>query len=598
MRETLLGYIQEIRYMMSFMDGKNRRTYLWGMTVSALAHSLFFVSFALVIQGLVNFAQTLDYAHMYQALYILGGSLLIINVAVPGFTYLFLRSVELTMAEIREKLYRKICRLRTDYLERTHNGDLASRMNNDVGTLEETYTTLFFSMLLQLLFAVGAIVTMFVMHWQLALASVAVLLVSLAISTRFARQIRELYDRYLGVLGQMTEKFSDLLGGFQLVKLFSVGPVLSQYRQLNDELTKLATRTAHKNGMLAAVNHLVSYVTFCGMVGFGALLHMNGLIAMGTVVAMAVLQISLTHTILGFGTTLSLTQNSLAGMQRIKEVLDAPEEPERLGAYVSGEPSLAMVEFRNVGFAYQEEKPVLKGLSLKIYPGEAAAIVGTSGSGKSTVIKCLLGFYPVSAGEILVEGLGIGERTLAELRGQMAYVPQEAFLFSGTVEENIRYGNPQATKEQVYEAARAAYAHDFIQELPDGYATDVGERGSALSGGQRQRIAIARALLKDAPILLLDEATSALDGESQYWVQQALQELMKGRTTIMIAHRLSTIEGADRIFVMQEGCVAEEGTHRELLARGGRYAEMFAHGSEQAPQELPAAGLAAAAAQS
>ncbi|WP_088834144.1 ABC transporter ATP-binding protein [Paenibacillus tyrfis] len=571
----MLTYMKELGYMMSFMNPRRRVQYFVGLIVSTIVHTLFFVAFSLVIQRLVNFAQTQDSSLMYQAFYILGGSLLIVNLVAPGFTYMYQRSVEYTMVDIRERIYRKLCRLRVGYLEQTHNGDLVSRMTNDVSTLEMTYTGVFFAILLQLTLSVGAVVTMFVMHWQLASASFVVLLISFAISIRFVRQIRTLYEQSLALLGKMTEKFSDFIGGIQLVKLFHIRPIFAQYRDLNEQVTTVAEQTATKNGMLAAVNHFVSYVTFCGMIVVGGLLYAHGLIAMGTVVALAVLQISLTHAILNFGTFLSQAQNSLAGALRIKEVLEEQEEPERIGLSGKDRVSPAMVEFRDVEFSYQADKKVLRGMSMQVYPGQVAAIVGASGSGKSTLIKLLLGFYPVDGGEIMLQGKPFGHYTLEEIRGQIAYVPQDAFLFSGTIEDNIRYGNPQATTDEVIEAAKVAYAHHFIQELPEQYKTQVGERGASLSGGQRQRIAIARAILKNAPILLLDEATSALDTESEYWVQEALNRLMKGRTTIMIAHRLSTVEKADFIAVMNQGMVVEQGTHQHLLDHGGYYAKLY-----------------------
>ncbi|MCP3771845.1 ABC transporter ATP-binding protein/permease [Paenibacillus sp. MZ04-78.2] len=571
----MITYMKELGYMLSFMNPRRRVQYFVGLTVSTIVHTLFFVAFSLVIQRLVNFAQTHDSSLMYQAFYILGGSLLIVNLISPGFTYMYQRSVEHTMVDIRERIYRKLCRLRIGYLEQTHNGDLVSRMTTDVLTLEMTYTSVFFAILLQLTLSIGAVVTMFVMHWQLASASFVVLLISFAISIRFVRQIRTQYEQSLTLLGKMTGKFSDFIGGIQLVKLFHIRPIFAQYRDLNEQATRVAEQTAAKNGMLAAVNHFVSYVTFCGMIVVGGLLYAHGLIAMGTVVALAVLQISLTHAILNFGTFLSQAQNSFAGALRIKEVLEEQEEPERIGLSGKGAVSTAMVEFRDVEFSYQADKKVLCGMSMQVCPGQVAAIVGASGSGKSTLIKLLLGFYPVDRGEILLQGKPFGHYTLEEIRSQIAYVPQDAFLFSGTIEDNIRYGNPQATTEEVMEAAKAAYAHHFIQELPEQYNTQVGERGASLSGGQRQRVAIARAILKNAPILLLDEATSALDNESEYWVQQALNELMKGRTTILIAHRLSTVEKADFITVMNQGTIVEQGTHQNLLEREGHYARLY-----------------------
>jgi len=255
----------------------------------------------------------------------------------------------------------------------------------------------------------------------------------------------------------------------------------------------------------------------------------------------------------------------------VLEIIEQPPEPERV--ILPAVPrTRAAVALEEVSFAYApEEGNVLKGVSLRVEEGETVALVGPSGGGKSTVFKLLLGFYSPNAGAISILGKGLDQYTLQELRDIIAYVPQNPYLFNGTIAENIGFGHPGASLEEIEAAARAACAHDFIRQFPDGYETMVGERGSHLSGGQRQRIAIARAILRDAPILLLDEATSSLDSESEEQVQLALARLMKNRTTLVIAHRLSTVRDAHRIVVIAGGRVAEEGTHQELLQAGGIY---------------------------
>lgn len=604
----MITYGKEIVGMMNFMSKKHKLHYYIGMIASGAVNTLFILSFSLLVQSLVNYAESNDISLMYGGLYILGGSILLLNLIAPPFTYLFHRSVELTLANVRERLYRKMCSLRMSMLERTHNGELLSRMNNDVSTLEVTYCGILFAMLLEIMISFGSIIMMFALHWQFACVSLLVLLLSFYISSRFVNTVRNLYDRQLHVTAKLTEKFSDFLGGIQLVKLFRIRPIYGQYEALNEQVTELSSQIAHKKGLLAAINHFVSYITFCGIIVIGSLLYAYGFISMGTVAALAVLQIYLTHSFMNVGSTMSLIQNSLAGARRVQELLYEEEEPERFGSEIKSEDAILdmtlrpdlnndtvkqtgtikkaddidshtntaapMLELDDVEFSYAAGKTAISQVSMKVYPGQVAAIVGASGSGKSTLIKLLLGFYPVEKGDVRLLGKSFGHYTLEEIRKLIAYVPQEAFLFSGTIEENIRYGNPQASHEEVVAAAQAAYAHHFIEELPDQYQTSVGERGASLSGGQRQRIAIARALLKNAPILLLDEATSALDTESEHWVQKALQQLMQGRTTIMVAHRLSTVEHADIIFVMKEGTVAEHGTHRSLLQHGSYYANL------------------------
>ncbi|OMF54287.1 ABC transporter ATP-binding protein [Paenibacillus sp. FSL R5-0766] len=570
-----LSQVKELGYLLTFMNRKRKTQYAIGLAVTALTQTLFLIAFSLVVHNLVDFAVSRDTSLMVEAFIILGAALFLENIISPWFIYLYQRSVELTVLNIRKRLYDKLCRVRPKFLEQTHHGDLLSRVNNDVTTVEFTFSQVYFVLLLQVVFCIGSIVSMVVIDWRFAGVSFVILLLSSLVSLKFARDIRALSEQGLQTLGKMTEKFKDFMGGIQIVKLFRIRTIYGQYEALNEQMTQTLRQTAKKNGMQAAVNHFISYVTFCGIIVIGSLLYAYGMMGMGSVAALAVLQVNLTHALLNLGMVLSMTQNSLAGAHRIQEVLSEEEEPERLGSSHSELVSEAAVEFRDVEFSYQADKKVLVDMSMQVFPGQVAAIVGASGSGKSTLIKLLLGFYPVDSGDILLQGKPFGHYTLDEIRRQIAYVPQEPFLFTGTIEENIRYGNPDATDEEVVEAAKAAYAHHFIQELPEQYKTPVGERGASLSGGQRQRIAIARAILKNAPILLLDEATSALDNESQHWVQQALNVLMKGRTTILIAHRLSTVEHADLITVMNQGTVVERGRHQDLLALGGYYARLY-----------------------
>jgi ABC-type multidrug transport system fused ATPase/permease subunit len=283
------------------------------------------------------------------------------------------------------------------------------------------------------------------------------------------------------------------------------------------------------------------------------------------------------------GQFLTNLQESLAAAARIFELLDLPVETRaalQTTLVLFNTPTRDMIAFNKVGFSYkngdaEQAKTVLADLDLCAESGKVTALVGPSGGGKSTILKLILGFYPEQAGEICLNGVPARQIPLEQLRAMTAYVPQESFLFSGTIEENILMGRPEASTDDVILAARSAHAHEFILEQPEGYQTRVGERGANLSGGQRQRIAIARALLKDVPILLLDEATSSLDSESEQEVQKALNNLMRGRTTLVIAHRLSTIEHADKICVVSEGRVVEEGKHRSLLEKKGLYTQLY-----------------------
>lgn len=313
------------------------------------------------------------------------------------------------------------------------------------------------------------------------------------------------------------------------------------------------------------------------MLVFGIIMVAQDVIGVGSLVAIIQQQLLVTVGFLHLGQVLSILQSSLSGASRVIELLSEPIEPER---YIPLSEELPhqknkVLEMNQVVFENDTDAKVLDDFSFSIGEGETADLVGASGSGKSTVIKLLLGYYPAKSGSIRMFGKTIGDYSLQEMRSLIAYVPQDAYLFEGTIEENIRYRKLDATHEEIVEATRAAYAHDFIMDLPNGYETRVGERGAMLSGGQRQRIAIARAIIKNLPILLLDEATSALDSGSEYWVQKALAELMKDRTTLIVAHRLSTVEETDMIYVVDQGKVVENGRHQELLSKNGFYSTLY-----------------------
>jgi ABC-type multidrug transport system fused ATPase/permease subunit len=340
--------------------------------------------------------------------------------------------------------------------------------------------------------------------------------------------------------------------------------------------------------MSDATGHLVANLARFGLASLGLYVLMRGTVEIGTVWAITHLYGNASYMFGSVGDFMTEIQRALAGASRVFELLDWPVEnvkavPFRETSVPTPEQERSMVSITDLAFSYEgddkeddgDDVEVLREINMSAGRGQVAALVGPSGGGKSTIVKLLLGFYPVRDGQIVIDGKPIEAYSLPHLRSMMAYVSQDAYLFDGTIEENIRYGKPGASREQIVAAAQAANAHDFIVEQPDGYDLPVGERGAKLSGGQRQRIAIARALIKDAPILLLDEATSALDSESEQQVQDALGTLMEGRTTVAIAHRLSTVENADTIYVIDDGRVVEQGKHEELVGQGGLYTRLY-----------------------
>jgi ATP-binding cassette subfamily B protein len=511
--------------------------------------------------------------------------------AFVGFfiTRAWRRTIFQITASMRQTIFEKLQRLPLAYYETRHSGDALSILTNDVTAAEGAYQDNLLTLATAVIQAVGAVIFMLALQWDLALLVILSGLAPLVINTLFAKPLRKVGEEIQAHLGTLSERLSDLLAGFQVVRTFDLGDwILDRFDRANDEVLSRSLRRVRLEAALDSANNFGGLVMFLPFI-VGAYMVLIGHTTFGLMIALIQLNNQIQNFVYSLGGTLSRIQGALAGADRILAVLEADPEPLRYKLVRNPEeipgPSLpkagSLLAFEHVHFRYdgQGTEPgaseVLKGLSFTVRSGQVVAFVGPSGGGKSTIFKLLLGCYPATEGAIRLGGKPLNNYDLEHLREFFAYVPQDAYLYTGTIFDNIRYGRPQAEDHEVVAAAKAANAHDFILEQPEGYETRVGERGAKLSGGQRQRIAIARALLKDAPILLLDEATSALDSESEALVQEALNRLMKGRTTLAIAHRLSTIRSADRIYVISEGRVREQGQHEKLLGKKGLYAHLY-----------------------
>lgn len=503
--------------------------------------------------------------------------------------YLWISAVYSGMAHLRERVFNHILSLPAAYFESHHTGNAVSVLTNDVTATEEAYRQNMMNLTNSLLEGVVCSIAMFVVDWRMASLSFGCCAAAFVVTTLFAKPLRRIGQNAQEKLGVMSERYADLIAGFQVVRAFSMGKwVLERFEHSNAESKKTALRRVALESGMAFINSFWMLSSVIQM-AFGVYLVSIGETDMGSMVAIIQFTGTLQFSVQRLGGTISRIQSAFAGADRIQAVFDTAAEPEHYGegALAVDATQLACapagetaVSFNQVCFAYDEAtgERILKDLSFVVKPGQVVALAGPSGGGKSTILKLLQGFYPPGSGAICVLGKPLTSYRLDDLRRQFAFVPQEAYLFATTIEENIAYGRPGASHEEIVAAAKAANAHEFIMETPDGYQTLVGERGVRLSGGQKQRIAIARALLKDAPILLLDEATSSLDTESELLVQRALEHLMAGRTTLVVAHRLATIQKADCIMTIADGTVAEQGTHEELVAKGGIYADLVAAG--------------------
>jgi ATP-binding cassette, subfamily B, bacterial len=523
----------------------------------------------------------------------------IVLVSVPVIT-LWRTAVYEATANVREAVFKHINRLPLGYHELHHSGDALSIMTNDVSAAEKAYQDDLLMLVEASVQGLAAAIFMLTINAPLALVVMASGLAPLVINTLFARPLRKIGQELQERLGMLSERMTDLLAGFQVIRTFNlVDWIVGRFEQANGQVLTTSMKRVRTEAALSAANDFGGLFNFLSMI-FGLYLVMNGRTTIGAMIALVQLSNQISYFVYSIGGTVSRVQAALAAADRILALLDESAEPDQYPVLPAqemratldtvaapGQAAAPAVEFHQVAFGYSNGENVLNGLNFSVNTGEMAAFAGPSGGGKSTIFKLLLGCYPAGQGQIVVQGSPVTGYHLAQLRDLFAYVPQDAYLFAGTIEDNIRIGKVGATQAEVTAAAKMAFADDFIRELPDGYGTVVGERGARLSGGQRQRIAIARALLKDAPILLLDEATSALDSESEQEVQQALTVLMRGRTTLVIAHRFSTILNADRIFVLEKGCVVEQGRHNELLALNGIYRNLYDLQFQQ--EVLPAA---------
>ncbi|XOS93451.1 ABC transporter ATP-binding protein [Brevibacillus laterosporus] len=570
-------WLNELVYLLSFM-GARKKKYIFGMLGDGFIQAGIVIVLPFVFKDLTDFASGKDTTLLIRAVIMVSGTLLLVSILSPTFSYIYRRTVKEVMADVRLMLFKQVGRFPSRYYEQHHSGDIMSRLSNDLLTMERTYSEHVKTIAIVLFSLVGSLIGMFLLDWRFASVLVVLSGVTLYINTRFAKSVRKISDKTQQQQGVLTERLNDFLAGLPIVKMFHLHRVVTRrYTEMNGQVTASTIEQGHKNALLEGTNFFINFLSFGGMLVFGIIMVAQDVIGVGSLVAIIQQQLLVTLGFLHLGQVLSILQSSLSGASRVIELLQEPIEPERYSALSEELPYQKdkVLEMNQVVFEYDPDAKVLDHFSFSIEEGETAALVGASGSGKSTVIKLLLGYYPAKSGDIRLFGKTIGEYTLQEMRNLISYVPQDAYLFEGTIEENIRYGKLDATHEEIVEATRAAYAHDFIMDLPDGYETRVGERGALLSGGQRQRIAIARAIVKNAPVLLLDEATSALDSGSEYWVQRALAELMKDRTTLIVAHRLSTVEDADMIYVMDQGNVVEHGNHEELLKQNGFYTRLY-----------------------
>lgn len=491
--------------------------------------------------------------------------------SIFSFFRIYLTSIvtENVLTDIRRDAYRKLITLPISFYNKNKTGELTSRIGADITLLQETFNTIFPEFIRQFIVIIVGMSFLMFISWKLSLIMLATIPVVALVAVFFGRFIKKISKQAQDKVAESNSIVEESLTAITSVKAFANEYLeIIRYKNVTEDVKKLGLRGALWRGFF------VSFIIFCmfGAMVFviwqAVLMRDAGMLTLSELTSFILFSIFIGASFGSIPELYAKIQNAIGATERLMDILEEKsEEVEVLSPVKSGKRLLGSVEFKNVGFHY-ESRPdieVLRNISFKVEPGMQVAIVGPSGSGKSTMASLLFRFYNPISGEIYYDGNDIQTLALSEMRGQMALVPQEVILYSGSIEENISYGKPNATKDEIREAARKANALEFIEKFPDKFNTVVGERGIQLSGGQRQRIAIARAVLKDPSILILDEATSSLDSESERLVQEALEKLMEGRTSFVIAHRLSTIKKADMILVIENGELVEIGKHDQLV---------------------------------
>ena len=520
-----------------------------------------------------------DFDHV-RVLAMLGGVTMAMNLLSNTFRYAAAMTVETlrvtTLRRMRDEMFSKVITMNVGYFSEQRKGDIMSKITQDVMVVQYCITNTLQVAFRDPFLIIGYLTLMIGISWQLSLFAVLFLPVVGVVIGSIVKRLRHPAKRGQERMADMVSVLDESLSGIKIVKGYNAAGFLTdKFKALDLDFSRLILSMARRQQLASPMSEFLGITAVAVILVFGGSLVVGGSLQGAGFIAFIAAFSQITRPLRSFIDQFANINQGVAAGERIFTLIDAESEVKDRADAKEFEGLKESIELRDVHFSYDGSRDVINGISLKIRKGETVALVGASGGGKSTLSELIPRFWDVQSGEVLFDGVAVDRYTQESLRSKMSIVAQETVLFNDTIEGNILMGRPSATHDEVVAASKVANAHNFIMNSADGYNTNIGDRGTKLSGGQRQRISIARAVLKNPEILILDEATSALDTESEKLVQEALTNLLKGRTSIVIAHRLSTIYNADRIYVIDEGRIAEEGTHAELLAKGGIYAHLI-----------------------
>lgn len=547
------------------------KPYRWRMVFAVFCMIVAAAAYLVVPWLIKNVVDEVLQAKAMWMLNLIVGAILIVfllrGFATYGQTYNMSYIGQRVIIDIREALFKHLQRMSLSYFDRRKTGVIMSNLTNDVGALQSAIVENLVSMVTESVTLIGSFVSMLLIDWKLTLVTLITVPMVLGIINIFGKRLRLAGHDVQGRTADITSLLQETLSGIRVVKSFAhEDHEIKRFTTENENNFRAVMRATKLTSLLSPLVEFSAAIAITVIFWYGGYSVVTGSITAGSLIAFLIYAINLSNPVKRLSQVYGNIQKAMAAGDRVLETLDTPEDVVEKENAIVMPPIQGHVVFDHVDFTYDGEKMALQDFCLDVEPGEVTAVVGPSGAGKTTLANLLPRFYDVANGRVCIDGIDVRDVTFTSLREQIGLVPQDTMLFNTTIWENILYGNLAATDEEIVEAAKAANVMEFAQKLPNGLDTIVGERGNSLSGGQRQRVAIARAILKNPKILILDEATSALDTESERLVQEALDRLMRGRTAFVIAHRLSTIQNADRIIVLQQGKLVEQGTHEELLA--------------------------------